>query len=89
MMCSVPDSQVDIRENKDAYIFKMDAPGLRKEAIKVRVTPDNLLVISGERVKDELEEDDTGFHRCDATRHLLTFPCKPSSCVSDDPLLFC
>ena len=59
-----------IRETKDAYIFKMDAPGLRKEDIKVRVTPDNLLVISGERVKDKLEEDDTGFHRCGSATRL-------------------
>lgn len=54
--------QVDIKETKEAFIFKMDTPGLTKKNISVRVTPDNILVISGERSSEEHEED-SGYYR--------------------------
>ncbi len=54
--------QVDIKETKEAFLFKMDCPGLSKKDVSVRITPDNVLVISGERSREKHAEED-GLHR--------------------------
>lgn len=55
---------VDIKETGDAFVLTADVPGVNKDAVKITVTPDNVLTISGER-KHEAESEDTeiGFHR--------------------------
>lgn len=47
---------IEIRENKDGYVFKCDVPGLKPEELDVSVTGDRLQ-ISGKR---EQEQDQTG-----------------------------
>lgn len=44
--------QTDIHETKDAYVFKVDLPGFKKEDIKVEFTGDTL-VMRGERKQEE------------------------------------
>ncbi|KAK9825137.1 hypothetical protein WJX81_002849 [Elliptochloris bilobata] len=53
---------VDIQETPNAYLFKVDVPGLSKDDVKVRVTRDGVLVIEGER-KQEEEKEENGFKR--------------------------
>ncbi|RJO66538.1 MAG: Hsp20/alpha crystallin family protein [Myxococcales bacterium] len=48
----------DLREQENAYLIRMDLPGVPKEAVKVEMK-DGLLTISGER-KDEHESDAEG-----------------------------
>lgn len=42
----------DIFETKDAYVFRIDLPGFKKEDVKVEFTADTL-VIRGERKQEE------------------------------------
>ncbi|WP_413586853.1 Hsp20/alpha crystallin family protein [Bdellovibrio sp. HCB274] len=42
---------VDIEENENAYIVTTDLPGFKKEDIKIEMA-DNVLTISGERLKE-------------------------------------
>lgn len=51
----VPD--VDIRENKDAYLVEADVPGMDKNDIHISVA-DNVLTIKGERKREEKKEGD-------------------------------
>jgi HSP20 family protein len=51
----------DIYETKDAYIFKSELPGFKKEDIKVEFSGDTL-TIRGERKKEE-ENKDESCHR--------------------------
>lgn len=51
----------DIHETKEAYIFKSELPGFKKEDIKVEFSGDTL-TISGERKKEE-EAKDENCHR--------------------------
>lgn len=46
----------DVKENKDAFLFKADLPGMKEPDIEVKVTGDRL-VISGKR---EAEQEDKG-----------------------------
>nr|AFN89709.1 heat shock protein 17.2 [Primula forrestii] len=45
----------DVKEYADAYSFVIDMPGLKSGDIKVQVEDDNVLVISGERKREEEE----------------------------------
>ncbi len=51
----------DIYETKEAYVFKVELPGISKEDIKVELTGDNL-TIKGER-KEEKEVKKDDYHR--------------------------
>ncbi|XP_062159176.1 17.9 kDa class II heat shock protein-like [Alnus glutinosa] len=43
----------DVKEYPDAYVFIIDMPGLKSGDIKVQVEDDNMLVISGERKRED------------------------------------
>lgn len=45
----------DVKELANAYVFEIDMPGLRSGDIKVQVEDDNVLLISGERKREEEE----------------------------------
>ncbi|GKB60534.1 17.9 kDa class II heat shock protein-like protein [Tanacetum coccineum] len=45
----------DVKEYPNAYVFIVDMPGLKSGDIKVQVEDDNVLVISGERKREEEE----------------------------------
>ncbi|PIA59200.1 hypothetical protein AQUCO_00400227v1 [Aquilegia coerulea] len=47
----------DVKEYPNSYLFVVDMPGLKSGDIKVQVEDDNLLVISGERKRDEEEKE--------------------------------
>jgi HSP20 family protein len=47
----------DVKETKDAYVFKADVPGLRDEDLELAVTG-NRLTISGRREEDKRREDE-------------------------------
>ncbi|XP_042507603.1 17.9 kDa class II heat shock protein-like [Macadamia integrifolia] len=49
-MASTP---VDIKEFPNSYVFIIDMPGLKSGDIKVQVEDDNVLLISGERKREE------------------------------------
>eukprot|EP01018_Ginkgo_biloba_P010646 Gb_04722 [translate_table: standard] len=53
-MASTP---VDIKEYPGSYVFIIDMPGLKSSDIKVQVEEENVLTISGERKRNEKEED--------------------------------
>ncbi|CAI9093752.1 OLC1v1029313C1 [Oldenlandia corymbosa var. corymbosa] len=46
----------DVKEYTNSYVFVVDMPGLKSGEIKVQVEDDNVLVISGERRRDEAKE---------------------------------
>ncbi|XP_074341292.1 17.1 kDa class II heat shock protein-like [Apium graveolens] len=46
----------DVKEYPKSYVFVVDMPGLKSGEIKVEVEEDNVLVISGERKKEEDKE---------------------------------
>lgn len=52
-MASTP---ADVKEYPNSYVFVIDMPGLKSGDIKVQVEDDNLLVISGERKREEDRE---------------------------------
>ena len=43
----------DVKEYPNSYVFVVDMPGLKSGDIKVQVEDDNVLVISGERKREE------------------------------------
>nr|AAC36312.1 cytosolic class II small heat shock protein HCT2 [Solanum lycopersicum] len=47
---------VDVKEYPDSYVFVVDMPGLKSGDIKVQVEEDNVLLISGERKREEEKE---------------------------------
>ncbi|KAF8388346.1 hypothetical protein HHK36_027012 [Tetracentron sinense] len=49
----------DVKEFPNSYVFIVDMPGLKSEDIKVQVE-DNVLVISGERKREEEEKEGGG-----------------------------
>lgn len=53
---------VDIQEDKEAYHFDVEVPGMEKDQIKVFVSDHNILNIRGER-KRESEQKDKNYHR--------------------------
>ncbi|KAK7383350.1 hypothetical protein VNO78_29027 [Psophocarpus tetragonolobus] len=46
----------DIKEYPNSYVFEIDMPGLKSGDVKVQVEDDNVLVISGERKREEEKE---------------------------------
>ncbi|XP_034683763.1 17.1 kDa class II heat shock protein-like [Vitis riparia] len=46
----------DVKEYPNAYAFIIDMPGLKSGDIKVQVEDDNVLMISGERKREEEKE---------------------------------
>ncbi|KAG4953736.1 hypothetical protein AAZX31_14G099100 [Glycine max] len=46
----------DVKEYPNSYVFEIDMPGLKSGDIKVQVEDDNVLLISGERKRDEEKE---------------------------------
>ncbi|CAJ2656980.1 17.9 kDa class II heat shock protein-like [Trifolium pratense] len=46
----------DVKEYQNSYLFVIDMPGLKSGDIKVQVEDDNVLVISGERKREEEKE---------------------------------
>ncbi|KAG2666822.1 hypothetical protein I3843_15G080200 [Carya illinoinensis] len=46
----------DVKEYPSSYVFIIDMPGLKSGDIKVQVEEDNVLVISGERKREEEKE---------------------------------
>ncbi|XP_027084891.1 17.3 kDa class II heat shock protein-like [Coffea arabica] len=52
-MASTP---ADVKEYPNSYAFIVDMPGLKSGDIKVQVEEDNVLIISGERKREEEKE---------------------------------
>ncbi|XP_044472252.1 17.3 kDa class II heat shock protein-like [Mangifera indica] len=46
----------DVKEYPNSYVFIVDMPGLKSGDIKVHVEDDNVLLISGERKREEEKE---------------------------------
>ncbi|KAF7065951.1 hypothetical protein CFC21_072015 [Triticum aestivum] len=55
-------ARVDWKETPEAHVFKADLPGVKKEEVKVEVEDGNVLVVSGERTKEEEDKNDK-WHR--------------------------
>ncbi|KAJ8541450.1 hypothetical protein K7X08_002266 [Anisodus acutangulus] len=55
-------ASMDWRETDRAHVFRVDLPGVKKEDLKVQIEDDNILEISGERVKEE-EQGTDKWHR--------------------------
>ena len=55
-------ARIDWKETPEAHVFKADLPGVKKEEVKVEVEDGNVLVISGERSKEEEDKYDK-WHR--------------------------
>nr|AAB01561.1 heat shock protein 17.0 [Picea glauca] len=53
-MASTP---VDVKEYPNSYVFIIDMPGLKSNDIKVQVEDENVLNISGERKRNEKDEE--------------------------------
>ncbi|TKY58019.1 17.9 kDa class II heat shock protein [Spatholobus suberectus] len=46
----------DVKECPNSYVFEIDMPGVKSGDIKVQVEDDNVLLISGERKREEEKE---------------------------------
>ncbi|CAH8281681.1 unnamed protein product [Eruca vesicaria subsp. sativa] len=53
----------DVVEHPDAYAFVVDMPGIKGDEIKVQVENDNVLVVSGERKRENKENEGVKFVR--------------------------
>uniref|UniRef100_A0A0C9RR95 TSA: Wollemia nobilis Ref_Wollemi_Transcript_20123_779 transcribed RNA sequence n=1 Tax=Wollemia nobilis TaxID=56998 RepID=A0A0C9RR95_9CONI len=53
-MASTP---VDVKEYPNSFVFVIDMPGLKSSDIKVQVEEENVLTISGERKRNDKEEE--------------------------------
>ncbi|KAG2334254.1 hypothetical protein Bca52824_005434 [Brassica carinata] len=47
----------DVIEHPNAYVFAVDMPGIKGEEIKVQVENENVLVVSGERQRENKENE--------------------------------
>lgn len=52
--------QFDVKETKDAYVFKADLPGIKESDLDISLTG-NRLVVGGRRESEEREEGETYF----------------------------
>ncbi|MGV3622405.1 MAG: Hsp20/alpha crystallin family protein [Archangium sp.] len=52
----------EVRETKDAFVFKADLPGLREEDLDISVT-NNRVTVSGQRQVETSDEGDTWYTR--------------------------
>ncbi|GKA49956.1 17.8 kDa class I heat shock protein-like protein [Tanacetum coccineum] len=59
---AIANTRIDWKETPEAHVFKADLPGLKKEEIKVEVEDGRVLMISGERSKEN-EEKNEKWHR--------------------------
>ncbi len=50
----------DVKETKDAYVFKADLPGIKEEDLEISLTG-NRLTVSGKREEERHEDDDRFF----------------------------
>lgn len=50
--------RMDLSETDDAFVVKMDLPGIEKDAVTVNVE-DHQLVVTGERMAEEKQEGET------------------------------
>jgi HSP20 family protein len=50
----------DVKETKDAYVFRADLPGVKQENVEISLTG-NLLSISGHREEERREQSDTTY----------------------------
>ena len=50
----------DVKETKDAYIFKADLPGVKESDLDISITG-NRLTVSGKREAEEKQEGDTWY----------------------------
>jgi HSP20 family protein len=50
----------EVKETKDAYVFKSDLPGLTEKDIEIQMTG-NVLSVSGERKQEEVQEGERYF----------------------------
>jgi len=50
--------QFEVKETKDAYIFKADLPGIKESDLDISLTG-NRLTVSGKREQEEKREDET------------------------------
>ncbi len=50
----------EVKETKDAYLFKADLPGIREEDLEISLTG-NRLTVSGKREEEHRDEDDRYF----------------------------
>jgi HSP20 family protein len=55
---------VDLVDRKNHFILRADLPGLKKEEIKISVSEDNLLTITGE-TKRSAEDKREDYYRCE------------------------
>ncbi|CAI0375973.1 unnamed protein product [Linum tenue] len=53
----------DVKEYPNSYAFIIDMPGLKSGDIKVQVEDDNVLIISGERKREEEKEEGAKYVR--------------------------
>ncbi|KAF3685468.1 18.5 kDa class I heat shock protein [Capsicum annuum] len=51
-------ARIDSKKTPEAYIFKADVPGIKKEKVKVEVAEGRILQISGERSREQEEKND-------------------------------
>ncbi|OIW01410.1 hypothetical protein TanjilG_25706 [Lupinus angustifolius] len=62
-------ANVDWQETDTAHVFRADLPGVNKEDLKVQVEEGNILQISGEKVKEQEQEDQNRkWHRVERRR---------------------
>ncbi|KPJ50005.1 hypothetical protein AMJ40_04200 [candidate division TA06 bacterium DG_26] len=55
---------VDLIDKEDHLLLRVDLPGVKKEDVKISVSENNLLTISGETKQSEVEKKDD-YYRCE------------------------
>ncbi|KAL3680379.1 hypothetical protein R1sor_023335 [Riccia sorocarpa] len=56
---AIANTRVDWVETPESHVFKADLPGMKKDEIKIQVSDDGILSISGERTKEQIDENDS------------------------------